>query len=65
MKFNINKALMTRIIGVFLLCVLGCVNFLYADVARERGRPLLGVQRWDMYNGKGYTYEQELGYLPC
>ena len=33
-----------------------------ADVARERGRPLSGVQRWDMYSGKGYTHEQELGY---
>jgi hypothetical protein len=35
-----------------------------ADVARERGRPLIGVQRWDMYSGAGYTQEQELGYLP-
>jgi hypothetical protein len=35
-----------------------------ADVAWERGRPLLGVQRWDMYSGKGATQQQELGYLP-
>lgn len=35
-----------------------------ADVAHERGRPLIGVQRWDMYSGAGYTQEQELGYLP-
>jgi len=34
------------------------------DAARKGSRPLLGVQRWDMYSGKGYTYEQELGYLP-
>ena len=27
-------------------------------------RPLLGVQRWDMYSGKGATQAQELGYLP-
>ena len=35
-----------------------------ADVAHERGRPLIGVQRWDMYSGDGYTQDQELGYLP-
>lgn len=27
-------------------------------------RPLFGVQRWDMYSGKGATQKQELGYLP-
>jgi len=27
-------------------------------------RPLLGVQRWDMYSGLGATQAQELGYLP-
>ncbi len=27
-------------------------------------RPLFGVQRWDMYSGKGSTQAQELGYLP-
>ncbi len=32
--------------------------------AGERGRPLLGVQRWDMFSGKGATQQQELGYLP-
>ncbi len=30
----------------------------------KRGRPLLGVQRWDMFSGKGATQRQELGYLP-
>lgn len=35
-----------------------------ADEVRVRGRPLLGVQRWDMYSGKGATQAQELGYLP-
>jgi len=35
------------------------------DIVRENGkRPLLGVQRWDMYSGKGATQKQELGYLP-
>lgn len=27
-------------------------------------RPLLGVQRWDMFSGKGATQGQELGYEP-
>ena len=30
----------------------------------KRGRPLLGVQRWDMFSGKGATQQKELGYLP-
>jgi hypothetical protein len=35
------------------------------DIVRENvKRPLLGVQRWDMYSGKGATQQQELGYLP-
>jgi len=34
------------------------------DVAHQRGRPLIGVERWDMYSGDGYTQDQELGYLP-
>jgi hypothetical protein len=35
------------------------------NIVREKGRrPLLGVQRWDMYSGKGATQRQELGYLP-
>jgi hypothetical protein len=34
------------------------------SIIREKGRrPLLGVQRWDMYSGKGATQQQELGYL--
>ncbi len=61
------------VIGAFvllLLCLLLCScthpgpPAVPPDVAQERERPLLGVQRWDMYSGKGYTYEQELGYLP-
>jgi hypothetical protein len=33
-------------------------------VTKKSQRPLLGVQRWDMYSGKGATQQQELGYLP-
>lgn len=54
---------MQRIILATLMWVLvGCSAM--ADEARERGRPLLGVQRWDMYSGKGATQAQELGYRP-
>lgn len=31
---------------------------------QKQPRPLLGVQRWDMYSGKGTTQQQEIGYLP-
>ncbi len=34
------------------------------EVVVVLNRPLLGVQRWDMYSGKGATQQQELGYLP-
>ncbi len=30
----------------------------------DNGEPLLGVQRWDMYSGRGTTQGQELGYVP-
>ena len=53
-----------RTCGVAVLCVLISSRAMAADVAWERGRPLLGVQRWDMYSGKGATQQQELGYLP-
>jgi len=29
----------------------------------QMGRPLMGLQRWDMYSGEGATQRQELGYL--
>lgn len=31
---------------------------------KKADRPLLGVQRWDMYAGNVTTWEQETGYLP-
>ncbi len=33
-------------------------------IQKLRHRPLLGVQRWDMFSGKGATQQKELGYLP-
>ena len=52
-----------------LLTLVGAILFSVsaeaADPATgERTRPLLGVQRWDMFSGKGATQEKELGYLP-
>ena len=35
-----------------------------ASFQKSRSRPLLGVQRWDMFSGKGATQQKELGYLP-
>ena len=35
-----------------------------AVVQKPHSRPLLGVQRWDMFSGKGATQQKELGYLP-
>jgi hypothetical protein len=60
---QITQLAVTKI-GV-LSVLFGTANLVFAkDIAKERGRPLLGVQRWDMYSGKGATQEQELGYLP-
>ena len=33
-------------------------------IQKLQRRPLLGVQRWDMFSGKGATQQKELGYLP-
>ena len=54
-----------RTCGVAVLCVLISSRTMATDVAWERGRPLLRVQRWDMYSGKGATQQQEFGYLPA
>lgn len=48
---------------------LSMMAFLYgvlqvAGAENTMVRPLLGVQRWDMYSGKGATQKQEIGYLP-
>jgi len=40
------------------------LHFFSTLLFAQEERPLFGVQRWDMYSGKGYTYGQELGYLP-
>jgi hypothetical protein len=64
MKCNSNRAFMLGLHVVIVLCAVLCSRAISADAARKRGRPLLGVQRWDMYSGKGATQQQELGYLP-
>jgi len=53
------------ILNTFLCAVTLVVLPMMASVqAQTVKRPLLGVQRWDMYSGKGATQRQELGYLP-
>ena len=32
-----------------------------AAVQKPHGRPHLGVQRWDMFSGKGSTQQKDLG----
>jgi len=54
---------------LFLLVATTCADerpniVSFVAATGERSRPLLGVQRWDMFSGKGATQRQELGYLP-
>ena len=49
---------------VILLGSLACAPVTSVFSQLSKARPLLGVQRWDMYSGKGATQQQELGYLP-
>ncbi len=58
---------MNLVLRLFVIILLSVITaFCRAeDIVRENvKRPLLGVQRWDMYSGKGATQRQELGYLP-
>jgi hypothetical protein len=64
MTYNYNQALMIRSYAALILLVSLGAQSIFADEVGKRGRPLLGVQRWDMYSGKGATQKQELGYLP-
>lgn len=50
---------MLRSFTIIILATLSLTSSVSAE-----SRPLLGVQRWDMYSGKGTTQAQELGYLP-
>lgn len=64
MKYEFYRLFIPRYLGVVAFCVITCSQALAGDEAERRGRPLLGVQRWDMYSGKGATQQQEIGYLP-
>jgi hypothetical protein len=58
---------MNRILRLSIITsLLAITAFCSAEdiVGENVQRPLLGVQRWDMYSGKGSTQRQELGYLP-
>ena len=58
-----NTRATLRLAAIFLSAL---TSFCVAeDAVQNNGRrPLLGVQRWDMYSGRGTTQRQELGYLP-
>jgi hypothetical protein len=49
---------------LIFLGMAACSQVSRAENSELQNRPLLGVQRWDMYSGKGATQKQELGYLP-
>lgn len=60
MKINLRGRLMM----FFTVLALFSCKVSEAEQVNQLKRPLLGVQRWDMYSGKGATQQQELGYLP-
>ena len=59
MKSSKRLSLLALAVITFSLSVEAAEN-----VTGKRTRPLLGVQRWDMFSGKGSTQEKQLGYLP-
>ena len=58
-----NRTMRGRAI-LLLFSLLGSTPSFSDESKPQRRRPLLGVQRWDMYSGVGATQRQELGYLP-
>ena len=58
-----NRTMRSRAI-VVLSSLLASMPAFSGESESQRHRPLLGVQRWDMYSGEGATQRQELGYLP-
>ena len=64
MQFGILRLLTRQFCSVTFFCVVASTQTIDANESTKRSRPLLGVQRWDMYSGKGATQKQEIGYLP-
>ncbi len=63
-KFPLYKKLIHQLSLIVLLFVASSVLLtIHPAIASSEG-PIFGVQRWDMYSGKGATQQQELGYLP-
>lgn len=65
-QMNLTSNKCTTLCLSTIISLAATTSFCSAEnIAWENGRrPLLGVQRWDMYSGKGATQQQELGYLP-
>ena len=62
-KPGLTRIELLVVIAIMMAAMTSCCSA--EDVVVDKGRrPLLGVQRWDMYSGKGATQRQELGYLP-
>lgn len=62
--YSLKFALTRRICPLMLFGFMACLQKTEAEPTKHQPRPILGVQRWDMYSGKGATQKQELGYLP-
>ncbi|MGI9448275.1 MAG: hypothetical protein ACR2NI_11535, partial [Pirellulales bacterium] len=67
-QWSMFKTLMVLLVALAAVASFGGIQEATAQgtvaVQKLRRRPLLGVQRWDMFSGKGSTQQKELGYLP-
>ena len=67
-QWSMFKTLMVLLVALAAVASFGGIQEATAQgtvaVQKLRRRPLLGVQRWDMFSGKGATQQKELGYLP-
>ena len=67
-KRSLYKTLVVKLVALAAVFSLAGIQEATAQetvaINKLRGRPLLGVQRWDMFSGKGATQQKELGYLP-
>lgn len=57
-----NDILQIRLGDETVICRASDIHTITFDSV-QMPRPLMGLQRWDMYSGEGATQKQELGYL--
>jgi hypothetical protein len=58
------KSIQKYLLGIIEILIIFFLMSINISAGEKANRPLLGVQRWDMYSGKGATQQQEIGYLP-